>query len=128
MLLLQIIITKTKPMVSTAVFRQLALAFEDALEVAHFEKTSFRVNEKIFATLDSNNNTAVVKLSPLDQSVFCAFDKSIIYPGTGKWGLHGWTKIELNKVGKIMLKDALTCSYCTVAPKKLAEKYREENF
>jgi hypothetical protein len=100
-------------MVSIKTFREMALAFDEATESPHFEKTSFRVNSKV-----------VVKFSQVDQSVFCSFDKTIIYPVPGKWGLQGWTIIELKKVKKEMLVDALTTSYCTVAPKKLAEKYK----
>jgi predicted DNA-binding protein (MmcQ/YjbR family) len=112
-------------MVSTQTFRLLALTFEEAVELPHFEKSSYRVNKKIFATLDIKNSRAVVKLSAVDQSVFCSFDKSIIYPATGQWGVHGWTIIELKKIRKAMLMDALATSYCNVAPKKLAEKYRQ---
>ena len=111
-------------MVNIETFRQFALAFDEALESPHFEKTSFRVNKKIFATLNIKTNEAVIKLSVIDQSVFCSYDKTVIYPVAGRWGLQGWTMIVLNKVGKNMLKDALTTSYCAVAPKKLAEKYR----
>jgi YjbR len=112
-------------MVNIEAFSQLALSFDEALAAPHFEKTSFRINKKIFATLDIKNNKAVVKLSPVDQSVFCIYDKTIIYPVPGKWGIQGWTVIELNKVGKNMLKDALRTSYCTVAPAWLAEKFRQ---
>lgn len=110
-------------MVSNQTFQQLALNFEEAVELPHFEKSSYRVNKKIFATLDIKNSRVVVKLSTVDQSVFCAFDKTILYPATGKWGLQGWTVIELKKIKKAMLLDALTTSYCNVAPKKFAEKY-----
>ena len=113
-------------MISINAFRKLALAFDEATESPHFEKTSFRVNKKIFATLDEKNSRVVVKLSAVDQSVFCSYDKSIIYPVPGKWGLEGWTMIELKKVKKEMLLDALTSSYCNVAPKKLAEKYKQQ--
>jgi hypothetical protein len=113
-------------MVTAETFRQMALDFTEAAEQPHFEKSSFRVNKKIFATLDSKNKRAVVKLSAVDQSVFCAYDKVIIFPVPGKWGLQGWTMIELSKVGKNMFKDVLTTSYCTIAPERLAKKYRQE--
>jgi hypothetical protein len=93
----------------------------------HFEKLSFRVKKKIFATLDSHAKQAVLKLSLIDQSVFSNFDPSVIYPVNGAWGKQGWTKIELKKVRKGMLVDALTTAYCTVAPKTLAQKYQPEN-
>jgi hypothetical protein len=112
-------------MVSVEIVRKLALAFNEVTEKPHFEKASFWVNKKIFATLDIKNKKAVIKLSPVDQSVFCSFDKSIIYPVPGKWGLHGWTMIELKLIKKAMLQDALTIAYCTVAPERLAKKYQQ---
>lgn len=107
-------------MVTPDTVRTLALSFPEAVEQPHFEKASFRVKKKIFATLDKKNNRCVVKLSPVDQSVFMAADKGIIYPATGAWGKQGWTIIELKKVRKSLFTDAITTSYCTVAPQKLA--------
>jgi predicted DNA-binding protein (MmcQ/YjbR family) len=68
-------------MVSNKSFRDLALSLPDTVEQPHFEKTSFRVSKRIFATLSEAKNLVVIKLSEIDQSVFCSFDKSIIYPG-----------------------------------------------
>lgn len=65
----------------------------------------------------------MVKLSLHDQSVFCAYDKTVIYPVPGGWGAKGATFIELKKVKKTMLKDAVTVAYCNVAPPGLSEKY-----
>jgi hypothetical protein len=35
--------------------------------------------------------------------------------------------VNFKKIKKEMLKDAITCAYCGVAPKNLAEKYISEN-
>jgi len=113
-------------MISSSNFKKMALAFDGATEQPHFEKTSFWVNKKIFATLDEAKQIAVVKLAMEEQAVFCLYDKTVIYPVPGKWGLQGWTMIALKKVRKEMLLDALTVSYCNVAPKKLAEKYKRQ--
>ncbi len=78
-------------MISIETFRKLALCYPEATEQPHFEKTSFRVNKKIFATLDIKNMRACLLLSPIDQSVFSTFDKSVIYPVPNKWGLKGAT-------------------------------------
>ena len=110
-------------MVSIETITQIALSFPETDEHPHFERQAFRVKKKIFATLLEKNQTLNVKLSTIDQSVFCAFDHEIIYPVPGKWGLNGMTTIELNKVKKSMAKDALTCAYCNVAPAQLAQKY-----
>ena len=105
-------------MISTATFRQLALSFPGTTEQPHFEKTSFRVAKKIFATLDVVKGLACLKLSEIDQNVFCAFDKNLIYPVPNKWGKQGWTMVNLNDIQEDMLLDALTTAYNEVARKK----------
>ena len=113
-------------MINIETVRKVALSFDDAIELPHFDLASFRVRKKIFATLDEKNKRVCIKLTPVDQSVFCSYDRSIIYPVPNKWGLNGATYIELQKVNKEMFKDALTVAYCTVAPKNLGEKYKEK--
>ncbi|WP_369014469.1 MmcQ/YjbR family DNA-binding protein [Flavobacterium anhuiense] len=73
-------------MITIENFRKLALSFPNATEEPHFEKTSFRVKKKIFATFDEKNNHAVLKLNEIDQSVFCASSEKIFYPIPNKWG------------------------------------------
>lgn len=111
-------------MVSINSFRKLALSFPEATEEPHFEKTSFRVRKKIFATYDHVKKRACIKLSEIDQKVFSLANKSVIFPVDNKWGKQGWTLIEMNKVRKELFVDALTTAYCEVAPKKLAEQIR----
>jgi hypothetical protein len=112
-------------MVSIQKFRLLAMSFPEATEEPHFEKTSFRVNKKIFATYDEKLNRACVKLAAIEQDVFCAADKSIIFPVNNKWGKQGWTLIELNKVPIAVFKDVLTAAYVSVAPTKLVEQMKK---
>lgn len=111
-------------MVSNEQFRILAKSFDQVETSPHFERESFRIRKKIFATLDVKNQEITVKLTPIDQSVFCAFDKAVIYPVEGTWGKQGWTKVYLRKIRKSMLQDILTTAYCTVAPPKLAQQYK----
>lgn len=114
-------------MVSLDTFRNLALSFPEATEEPHFEKTSFRVKKKIFATYDQQKNRACIRLSEIDQDVFTSPDKTIIFPVENKWGKQGWTLIELSKVKDDLFVDALTSAYCEVAPKKFAEQIRLGN-
>lgn len=111
-------------MITLNAFRKLALSFPEATEEPHFEKTSFRVKKKIFATYDHKNKRACIKLSEIDQDVFSSIDNTIIYPVENKWGKQGWTLIELSQVHKDLFADALTTAYCEVAPKKLSELVR----
>jgi hypothetical protein len=109
--------------ISIEEFRKLALSFPGSSEQPHFEKAAFRAGKKIFASLDSANKLACVKLSITDQDVFSAFDKTIIWPIPNKWGLQGWTNISLTKIRKSMIKDALQCAFMEVATKKLIDEY-----
>lgn len=102
--------------------RELALSLPETTEEPHFEKTSFRVKKKIFATYDAKNNRACLKLSEIDQNVFSTIDNSVIYPVPNKWGKHGWTFFELDRSDNEILKDAVKTAYCGVAPKYLADQ------
>jgi hypothetical protein len=57
-------------MVTIDTHRKLALSFPEVTEKPHFEKTSFRVKKKIFATYDDKLQRACIKLSEIDQNVF----------------------------------------------------------
>ncbi len=65
----------------------------------------------------------MVKRTLLDQSVFCPFDDQVMYPVPGGRGRKGATFIELSKVKKSMLTDALTVSYSSIVSKGAAKKY-----
>jgi hypothetical protein len=105
-------------MITIKTFRELALSLPDAIELPHFERTSFRANKKIFSTLDEKKALACLMLTENDQYIFSAFDKSIIYPVPNKWGLKGATYVELNKVSRKMVNDMLKSAYGKVVKKK----------
>ena len=98
-------------MVDMETFTEIALSFPNATQQPHFEKTSFRVGKKIFATLDIEKKQVCIKLNEIDQDVFSAFDRSIIFPVPNKWGKQGWTLINLIDVREDILRDALTTAY-----------------
>jgi hypothetical protein len=105
-------------MVSIESFRQMALSFTDAIELPHFHLQSFRVKKKIFATLHEKDNRAMLKLPLADQSVFWSYDNAIFFPVPGGWGKQGATFVELKKVKKGILKEALEIAYNHAASKK----------
>jgi hypothetical protein len=112
-------------MVTIDEFKRLALSFPETTEQPHFEKTSFRVGKKIFATFNEKENAACLKFNEIDQDVFCTIAKSIIYPVPNQWGKQGWTFIQLDKVRTEILADALTTAFCEVAPKKLVQHIKK---
>ena len=109
-------------MVNFETFRKIALSFPDAEEQPHFHLPSFRVKKKIFATLWEKENRAMLKLSPVSQSVFCAYGLSVFYPVPGGWGKKGATFVDLKKVRKDMFRDAISVAFKEVATKKPSAK------
>src|ERR1041384_2460831 len=105
-------------MIELAAVRKLALSFPGAEELPHFHLVSFRLYNKIFATLWVKEDRAMLKLSLVDQSAFCSIDGEAFRPVPGGWGARGATFVELGKVRKDMLKDAITTAYRRVASKK----------
>jgi hypothetical protein len=102
-------------MVTDVQMRTLALSFPGTEEKPHFEKTSFRVNGRIFATLDAHKRRACLKLSLVQQSAFSAYNNKAIYPVPNAWGSQGWTFVDLALVRKDMLTQALTTAYNEIA-------------
>lgn len=100
------------------------MALPEVTEEPHFEKTSFRIKKKIFATYNDPFTRACIKLSEKDQDVFSAISKGSIYPVPNKWGKQGWTLIDMKKTSRKLFKDAVLCAYGEVAPVKLAEKIK----
>ncbi len=83
--------------------RQHCLALPGTMELPHFEKTSFRINKKIYLTIDLANNRACVKLSPAQQDIFVLAHKKTIMPVPNKWGKQGWTFADPGKTPKKLL-------------------------
>ena len=98
--------------------RTFALSLPETSEEPHFEKTSFRVKKKIFASYDEKQNRLCVKFSEIDQNVFSLIDKNNIYPVPNKWGKQGWTFIQLDKLDDEIMKDAIITAYNEVIKKR----------
>lgn len=93
-------------------FRKLALSLENVEENPHFDRAAFKVTgSRIFATLHEPSRTANVKLSPVDQSVFSDLSKGAVYPVPNKWGIQGWTTIELKTAPGELIADAVETAY-----------------
>jgi hypothetical protein len=110
-------------MVSIEAARKAASALPEAEEKSHFDIPDFRVKNKIFATLHAEKNCMMIKLSLIDQSVFCSIGNETVFPVPGGWGRKGATFFNLKKIKKAVLIDALNCGWRNTAPPKLVKKY-----
>ncbi|MFB9842854.1 MmcQ/YjbR family DNA-binding protein [Mucilaginibacter ginsenosidivorans] len=103
--------------------RKIVLAQPETEEFDHFGRPAFRIKKKrVFATLWPAENRMMVKLTPIDQSVFNSFDPAIFYPVQNKWGLDGATFVELSKVRLDMLEDVIHTAWETANTKPTKNK------
>jgi hypothetical protein len=86
------------------------------------KRPDFRVRSKIFATLHPDDQRAVVKLTSDDQQMRVEAEPLVFAPVSGKWGLQGWTTINLALSDEVTLKSALLAAWSTVAPKSLVTR------
>src|SRR5436190_16768267 len=106
-------------MIDMKTFQQLALSFNHTEQVPHFERIGFKIiGRRMFATYLEKNNTANIFLTPIEQKLFCKMDKINIYPVPNKWGEHGITTFELNKVKKEFVVEALLSAYNEILKSK----------
>ena len=104
--------------------QKISLALPEATEEPHFDKTSFRVKGKIFATYNDKEKWATLRFTPEEQAMFCKIG-DYIFPVPNAWGRLGWTHIRIGKIKVEVLKELLKAAYIVVAPKKLAETVKD---
>ena len=106
-------------------FRQLALSLPEATENAHMGRPDFRVRGKIFATIGSDNEWGMVKLTPEQQAVFLRSEPDVFQPVKGGWGRRGCTHVCLPTASEASVRQALGVAWRNTAPKRLAQQFEE---
>ena len=89
-------------------FRRVALGMTAAIEAAHMGHPDFRVNGRIFATLHSDHQWGMVKLTPEQQREFVQANPQSFVPENGAWGRQGCTRVRLDAVDEETLGEAMT--------------------
>ena len=98
-------------------FRAIALALPEAVEQPHFDRPSFRVRKRIFATLRPGEGRAVLKLSRLAQEALVAADPQTF--SLTPWAHQGWTSVDLERADPAELRELVAEAWSEVAPKRL---------
>jgi predicted DNA-binding protein (MmcQ/YjbR family) len=102
--------------------RAIALTLPEAQEHPHFDRASFRVRGKIFATLppvqDDGVHKVVLKLPVLVKESLQQTDASAIV-SLGNWDKGGWTQLDIGRMDEAKMADLVRLAWRQVAPKKL---------
>jgi hypothetical protein len=92
-------------------FRALALDLQDAVEGVHMGHADFRVNGRIFASLDRDEQRGVVKLSPAQQQTLVREYRGMFEPAAGAWGRQGYTTVHLVAATVPVVRGALLLAW-----------------
>jgi hypothetical protein len=92
-------------------FRRLALSFEAAVEGAHMSHPDFRVNGRIFATIQPGERTGMVKVSPDEQARLVRDHPTMFVPESGAWGRQGCTRVQLAEADPDVIGEAMTLAW-----------------
>lgn len=99
--------------------RRFALALPEAREAPHFERTSFRVGKKIFATLTRDGREAMVKLPSPDDVEGLLSSYPGIFFSYGTWTTrNGALGVRLNKVKAALMQPLVVTAWRGIAPKR----------
>lgn len=101
--------------------RAIALSLSEAQEHPHFDRPSFRVRGKIFATLPpvtEGRALVVLKLPPLVKESLQETDPGAIV-SLGNWDKGGWTQLDIGRMDDARLADLVRLAWRVVAPRKL---------
>lgn len=104
--------------------RTLALGFPEAEEQPHFDKASFRVKGKIFATL-WEQPVAVLKLTADDADILSRQQPAVFK--VTSWSHQGWVQVAIDQVAPRQFEDLLRQAWKNVAPKKLVAAWEAAN-
>lgn len=92
-------------------FRTLALSLEGAEERAHMGHPDFRVNGRIFASLQADERRATVMVTPEEQASLLEQAPGMFVPAAGAWGRQGCTTIELAQADRSLVRGALVLAW-----------------
>ncbi|NBB16909.1 MmcQ/YjbR family DNA-binding protein [Caulobacter sp. SLTY] len=99
--------------------RALALSLPLAEEQPHFDRASFRVKGKIFATLPPGGEQLVLKILPEIKESLKQSDPEAVIPLPGGWDRGGWTLLDIERMDDEKLANLIRLAWRQVAPKTL---------
>jgi len=105
--------------ITAASLRKLALSLPEAHELPHFERTSFRVGTKIFATLTADGQEAMVRVAPPPRLRRLLAELPEVFFSYGGWtARNGSLGVRLARVDAALFELLLRDSWKHVAPKR----------
>ena len=106
--------------------RRAALSLPEAEERETWGHPTFRVRDKMFATLSEDGRSAGIKATKEEQTTLVAADPETF--GVPAYvGRHGWVSVELATVDPAEVRELVTEAWRQTAPKRLVAAYDAEH-
>ena len=105
-------------------FREIALAHPGAEERAHMGHPDFRANGRVFASLQADDRTGMVKLLPDEQAVLVRAHPKVFTPAAGAWGRQGCTMVDLARATPALVRPPMQLAYEAAAARPPAKPRR----
>ena len=111
-------------MMTARALRELALGLPEAEERETWGHPTFRVRDKIFASLYEGDDGAVatVKASPEDQAVLLGTDPAT-FGVASHVGRHGWTTVRLSRVDPQEMRELVVEAWRRTASKRAVSAF-----
>lgn len=107
--------------------RRFALALPDTTEEPHFEKSSFRVRGKIFATVPLGGEHLHVLAEPDEaRALIASFPAAFEEITWGKKVKSDWVRVNLASADSAQVRELLTDAWRLKAPKRLLATFDAE--
>jgi hypothetical protein len=104
--------------------RRFALSLPETTEEPHFEKSSFRVKKKIFATVPQGGKHLHICVEPEEGQALVAEDPDAFEPIV--WGKNlktDWIRVNLSKASAAQVKELLEDAWRLKAPPRVLAAY-----
>jgi hypothetical protein len=110
-----------------ATARRYALSLPETTEEPHFEKSSFRVKGKIFATVPEGGKLLHINVDPDEGRALVEQDGDTFEPI--RWGKslkYDWIRIQLARAQRDQVEELLEDAWRRKAPKRVRAAYDAE--
>jgi hypothetical protein len=102
-----------------------ALSLPETHEEPHFERTSFRVGKKIFATMTPDGKEAMVRVEPDGVEGLLSSQPDVFFSYGGWTVRNGSLGVRLAKVDAMLMKRLVTDSWRHAAPRRVVKAFDE---
>jgi hypothetical protein len=113
-------------MITADELRRAALSLPEAEERETWGHPTFRVRDKLFATLSDDRRSAGIKATKEEQTALVAADPETF--GVPAYvGRYGWVSVELATADPAEVRELVTEAWRQTAPKRLVAAYDTEH-